>query len=290
MTRNVEKIYSPPKFHWVGNGFRVHNFFPGNTDIGIYRMSPYFLMDYASKFDFPPSEVPRGVDVHPHRGIETVTIAYHGKVQHHDSYGNGGIIGEGDVQWMTAGGGILHKEYHEKEFNKKGGTFQMVQIWTNLPKKHKMTEGRYQELTYKDGNKYNIPDNGGVIHIIAGEYKGIKGKAKTFSPTVMFDAKINAGFEIDLSFPKNYNTGFLIVEGEVLVNSKEKADADKFVLMQNDGSDFKIKAVKNSKVLILSGEPIQETIVPYGPFVMNTKEEIQQAYEDYRNGKFGKLE
>lgn len=291
MTRNIESIYPAPPFHWVGNGFRVHNFFPGNTEIGIYRMSPYFLMDYGSKFEFPPSDIPRGVDVHPHRGIETVTIAYHGKVQHHDSAGNGGVIGEGDVQWMTAGSGILHKEYHETEFNKTGGTFQMVQIWTNLPKKYKMTTPKYQELTYADGSKYEIPDNGGIIHVIAGEYKGVVGKAEVFVPTVLFDAKLNQDAISDFSFPEHHNTGFLVVEGEVLINGNTNVKENHFVLMANDGSDFTIKAIdKLCKVLILSGEPINETIVPYGPFVMNSKEEIQQAYEDYRNGKFGHLD
>jgi len=290
MNRTVEKIYPAPSFHWVGNGFRVHNFFPSNTDIGMYRMSPYFLMDYASKHNFPPGNEPRGVDVHPHRGIETVTIAYHGKVAHHDSAGNSGIIGKGDIQWMTAGAGILHKEYHEKEFNSKGGIFQMVQIWTNLPKKDKMTTPKYQELTYKDGNKYELPDNGGTMHIIAGEYMGIKGKAETFVPTVLFDAKLNKGAELKLDFPQHHNTGFLVVEGDVTVNGKDKVEWDHFVLMANDGSDFVIKAETDAKVLILSGEPINEVIVPYGPFVMNTKEEIQQAYEDFRSGKFGHLD
>ncbi len=290
MLRNIDAVYKAPHYHWVGNGFRVHNFFPGIDEIGIYRMSPYFLMDYASKFEFPPSEEARGVDVHPHRGIETVTIAYHGKVAHHDSAGNSGVIGEGDVQWMTAGSGILHKEYHEKEFNSKGGIFQMVQIWTNLPKKHKMTEPKYQELTYSDGNKYEIPENGGIIHIIAGEYKGVKGKASTFVPTVLFDAKINSGFSADFDFPQNHNTGLLVIEGEVSINGGDTVRENHFILMANDGNEFTIKAESDAKVLLLGGEPIEETIVPYGPFVMNTKEEIQQAYEDYRNGKFGKLD
>ncbi|MBX3043331.1 MAG: pirin family protein [Candidatus Kapabacteria bacterium] len=290
MNRSVQSIYPPPSYHWVGNGFRVHNFFPSNSDIGIYRMSPWFLMDYGSKFDFPPGKEPRGVDVHPHRGIETVTIAYHGKVAHHDSAGNGGVIGEGDVQWMTAGGGILHKEYHEEEFNKKGGTFQMVQLWTNLPKKYKMTEPKYQELTFAQGKKYQIPNDGGYVHVVAGEYEGIQGNAETFVPTSFFDAHIKSGNELLFSFPKNHNTGLLVIEGNVTINGKDEVPADHFVLMSNDGSDFTVKADGDAIVLILSGEPIEETIVPYGPFVMNTKEEIQQAYEDYRSGKFGHLD
>lgn len=290
MKRSVQFIYSPPSFHWVGNGFRVHNFFPSNTDIDMYRMSPWFLMDYASKFDFPPSEEPRGVAVHPHRGIETVTIAYHGKVAHHDSAGNGGVIGEGDVQWMTAGGGILHKEYHEESFNKSGGTFQMVQLWTNLPKAFKMTAPKYQELTFAKGKKYQIPDDGGFVHIIAGEYQGIKGNAETFVPTSLFDAHIKSGGELQLRFPSTHNTGLLVIEGSIVINGEEKAPADHFVLMSNDGIDFTLSSDGDAVVLILSGEPIDETIVPYGPFVMNTKEEIQQAYDDYHNGRFGHLD
>lgn len=290
MSRSVQSIYPPPSHHWVGNGFRVHNFFPSNTDIGIYRMSPWFLMDYASKFDFPPGKEPRGVAVHPHRGIETVTIAYHGKVAHHDSAGNGGVIGEGDVQWMTAGAGILHKEYHEDAYNKKGGTFQMVQLWTNLPKAFKMTEPKYQELTFENGQKYQIPDDGGFVHIIAGEYQGIRGNAETLMPASLFDAHLRSGSELQFHFPESHNTGFLVVEGHVTINGQEHAPTDHFVLMANDGCDFSIKADDDAIILMLSGDPIEETIVPYGPFVMNTREEIDQAYDDYRNGKFGHLE
>ncbi|MDX9789499.1 MAG: pirin family protein [Candidatus Kapaibacterium sp.] len=290
MIRNVQKIYPPPQFHWVGNGFRVHNFFPGNTDIGMYRMSPFFVMDYASKFEFPPSEIPRGVDVHPHRGIETVTVAYRGKIAHHDSAGNGGIIGEGDVQWMTAGKGILHKEYHEKEFNAKGGDFQMVQLWVNLPKKFKMTEPKYQELTYDEGSKYHNHDKSATVHVVCGEYKGIKGKAECFVPISLFDVKIAKDTELDFSFPENHNTGLLLVEGRITINHQTEVTENQFALFENSGSDFTLTASENAKILILSGEPIDETIVAYGPFVMNTKEEIMQAYEDYRNGKFGTLE
>lgn len=191
---------------------------------------------------------------------------------------------------MTAGGGILHKEYHEEAFNKSGGTFQMVQLWTNLPKAFKMTEPKYQELTFAKGKKYQIPNDGGFVHIVAGEYQGIKGNAGTFVPTSLLDAHIKSGNELLFSFPENYNTGLLVIEGNVTINAVEKAAADHFVLMSNDGSDFSIRADGDAVVLILSGEPIEETIVPYGPFVMNTKEEIQQAYEDYRSGKFGHLD
>jgi redox-sensitive bicupin YhaK (pirin superfamily) len=290
MIRKIEAIYPPPKYHWVGNGFRVHNFFPGNTDMQMTRMSPFFVMDYASKHEFPPSETPRGVDVHPHRGIETVTIAYHGKIAHHDSTGNSGVISEGDVQWMTAGSGILHKEYHEKEFNSKGGTFQMVQLWVNLAAKDKMTAPKYQDLLFRDANKFMLDDNGGYINVIAGEYKNIKGKAETFTPINLFDCFLKSTNEIDFKFYENYNTGFLVVEGKVLINGETEVNQDHFILFENIGDEISVKAISDAKVLVLNGEPINEPIVPYGPFVMNTREEIEQAIKDYRDGKFGHLE
>lgn len=288
--QRMSHFIPPPLYHWVGNGFRIHNFSPVNLAIGLQRMSPFFLLDYGSKHEFPPSDIPRGVDVHPHRGIETVTVSYHGKIAHHDSFGNSGIISEGDIQWMTAGSGILHKEYLEKEFNKKGGLMQMVQLWVNLPAKNKMTEPKYQELPNSSGSKYILPDEGGIIHVIAGELGGVKGKASTFTPIDVFDAALNEGAEIRLSFDENKNTGLLVIEGTVLINKESNVNQDHFVLFENSGTDIILKAETNSKVLFMSGEPLNEPIVPYGPFVMNTREEIVQAYEDYRDGKFGHLE
>lgn len=290
MTKNIENIFQPPPFHWVGNGFRVHNFFPGGPGIGLKRMSPFFLMDYGSEHNFPPSNIPRGVGSHPHRGIETVTIAYKGRVAHHDSEGNSGIIGENDVQWMTAGGGILHKEYHEDEFNRKGGPFQMVQLWVNLPAKYKMTKAKYQDLLFNNAKKF-ISDNMKVhVNIIAGEYKNISGNADTFMPINLFDAAIKEGSSVEFSFAPNHNTGFLVVEGNVEINGRSKVQKDNFVLFENEGDSITLKADNDAKVLILSGEPIDEPIAPYGPFVMNTQEEIQQAIEDFRAGKFGSLD
>ena len=288
--QKMNHFIPPPLYHWVGNGYRIHNFFPVNLAIDFQRMSPFFLMDYGSKYEFPPSDIPRGVDVHPHRGIETVTVSYHGKIAHHDSVGNSGIISEGDIQWMTAGSGILHKEYLEKEFNKKGGTVQMVQLWVNLPAKHKMTEPKYQDLSYSSGSKYILPAGGGIIHVIAGEYGKIKGKANTFSPINLFDAALNKGAEIKFSFDENHNTGLLVIEGTVLINNEANVNHDHFVLFKNKDTDITLKAETNSKVLIMSGEPLNEPIAPYGPFVMNTREEIVQAYKDFKEGKFGHLE
>jgi redox-sensitive bicupin YhaK (pirin superfamily) len=288
--KSIEAILAPPHFHMVGDGFRVHNFFPSQPKIGENGMSPFFLMDYGSKWNVPPSDIPKGVGVHPHRGFETVTIAYHGRVAHNDSAGNSGVISEGDVQWMTAGGGVLHKEFHEKEFSKKGGIFQMVQLWVNLPAKYKMTPAKYQPIENKDMGRYLLTDEKGYVEVIAGEYNGIKGPASTFSPVNLFNAKLNKGATAEFSFNKNYNTGLLIIEGEVSINDSKPVSENYFVLMGHDVDDFVLEADKDSIVLILSGEPINEPITSYGPFVMNTETEIKQAYEDYYNGKFGYLE
>ncbi len=274
----------------VGDGFRVHNFFPSGYDMHIARMSPFFLLDYNSKVDFPGTDTPRGVGVHPHRGFETVTIAYQGKVAHHDSAGNSGVIGEGDVQWMTAASGILHKEYHEKEYAKKGGLFQMVQLWVNLPAKHKMSTPKYQGITNEQMGKYNLPDKSGVVEVIAGELNGIKGPAFTFTPIEMYNARLKKGAKLILNLPENFNTGILVVEGKVKVNTTEDAPVDHFILFKNDGETIELEALEDCILLVLSGEPINEPIAPYGPFLMNTKEELMQAYEDFNSGKFGVLE
>jgi redox-sensitive bicupin YhaK (pirin superfamily) len=286
-TKSIQQIMPPPAPHMVGDGFRVHNFFPSGYDADMSRMSPFFLLDYNSKVDFPGTDKPRGVGVHPHRGFETVTIAYHGRVAHHDSAGNSGVIGEGEVQWMTAASGILHKEYHEKEYAKKGGPFQMVQLWVNLPAKDKMSKPKYQGITKDQMGKYAIPDNGGVVDVIAGELNGVKGPAFTFTPIQMYNVRIKKGASLTLNLPETFNTGLLVIEGKVKVNATGEAPADHFVLFNNDGETITIEGLEDSIVLVLSGEPIHEPIAPYGPFVMNTREELIQAYEDFNSGKFG---
>ncbi len=288
--RTVEAIIPPPPTHMVGDGFKVHNFFPSSSLIGDSGMSPFFLMDYNSKWVLAPSEKPRGVGVHPHRGIETITIAYHGRIAHHDSAGNSGVIGEGDVQWMTAGGGVLHKEYHEKEFSRKGGLFQMVQLWINLPKRFKMTPPKYQAIENKDMARVMLEDGKSYVDLIAGSHRGKTGPAFAFTPTNLFSAHLKKGVEADFSFNREYNTGLLVIEGELKINGTQNAPADNFVYFSHDGEMFGIEALTDSIVLIMSGEPVNETIFPYGPFVMNTRDEIKQAYEDYYNGKFGHLE
>lgn len=288
-TRSVEAIIAPPPVHFVGDGFRVHNFIPGSGRLSMQRMSPFIMLDYNSKFYFPPTDAPRGVGVHPHRGFETVTIAYKGKVEHHDSAGNKGVIGEGDVQWMTAASGVLHKEFHEKEFAKAGGDFQMVQLWVNLPAKDKMSKPKYQELTHAGMGKATLRDGAGTVEVIAGKFNSTKGPAFTFTPVNLMNAKLNKGGTAVFSFPSHYNTGLVVIEGTVKVNGNE-AVANSFVLLANNGDEFVVEAAEDSVVLVLSGEPIRETIVAHGPFVMNTREEIIQAVEDFNSGKFGELQ
>lgn len=288
-TKQVEIVVSPRPAHFVGDGFRVHNFIPGAGRLDMKRMDPFIMLDYNSKFHFNGSERPRGVGVHPHRGFETVTIAYQGKVEHHDSAGGGGIIGEGDVQWMTAAKGVLHKEYHETEWSKKGGIFQMVQLWVNLPAKDKMSNPKYQAIENSAMERADLGDNG-LVEIIAGEYNGHTGPAETFTPVNMMNAKLNAGGKAEFSFPAHFNTAALVIEGSITVNGEEKVAADHFVLFKNEGETFSIEANEDSVILIISGEPINEPIYPHGPFVMNSREEIMQAFEDFNTGKFGYLE
>jgi redox-sensitive bicupin YhaK (pirin superfamily) len=286
--KSIEAVIAPPPPHMVGDGFRVHGFFPGEK-ISKKRMSPFFMMDYGSKIEFSPSDEPRGVGVHPHAGFETVTIAYHGKIAHHDSAGNSGIIGEGDVQWMTAGSGLLHKEYHEKEFSKKGGLFQMVQLWVNLPAKYKKTKPKYQEITNAIMGRHFLGDNKSFVEVIAGEYMGTIGPASTFTPMQVYNARLKKGSEVTLHFPSNYNTGLLVIEGTAKLN-ESLVPADHFVLFKNDGEEIHIEAVEDAIILILSGEPIDEPIAAYGPFLMNTWQEVEEAIESVSRGKFGILE
>ena len=286
--RNIESVISPPSPHFVGDGFRVHNFIPYKAD--MQRMSPFIMMDYGSKFYFPATDKPRGVGVHPHRGFETVTIAYKGKVAHHDSAGNSGVISEGDVQWMTAASGILHKEFHEENFSKTGGDFQMVQLWVNLPAKDKMSKPKYQGLTNEQINKVTLPNNEGIVEVIAGQYQGVKGSASTFTPVNLLNVKLNEGAVTSFTFPANYNTALVVVEGSVKINEADLVPVNNFVVFQNNADDFILEATENAIVLVLSGEPINEPIAAQGPFVMNTRAEIIQAIQDYNMGKFGYIE
>ena len=287
--KQVEMVLAPREPHYVGDGFRVHNFIPSGYGLTMQRMDPFIMLDYGAKFHFPPSpSKAKGVGVHPHRGFETVTVAYKGSVAHHDSSGGGGVINEGDVQWMTAASGVLHKEYHSEAFSKTGGDFQMVQLWVNLPAKDKMSTPKYQAISNAQIPKISLSHHG-LVEVIAGSYDGNNGAASTFSPVHLLNAKLNEGGEASFNFPAHYNTGLLVIEGSVIINGTEDVSLDHFALFTNEGESFTIKASENSIVLILSGEPLKEPIAAHGPFVMNTRQEIMQAFEDFENGKFGDL-
>jgi len=285
--KSVEKIIAPPPVHWVGDGFKVHGFFPHGPLTGE-RMSPFFLLDYNAKVDFPPREEPFGVGPHPHRGFETVTIAYKGKVAHHDSRGGGGVIAEGDVQWMTAGSGLLHKEYHDLEYNRIGGPFQMVQLWVNLPAKDKMTTPKYQAITNAEMGRVSSP-KGGEVEIIAGEFDGVKGPATTFTPVHLSNLKPKKGEVVEMSFPAGYTTAVLAIEGSAIINGDAKLPTNNLALFGSEGEDFTVEALEDGIFLVMSGEPLNEPIAQYGPFLMNTNAEIAEAIDDYRSGKFGSL-
>ncbi|MBI1782650.1 MAG: pirin family protein [Sphingobacteriales bacterium] len=287
MKRQIERVIpKPSRPGMVGDGFRVYNFIPGG--VLQRRISAFLMLDFAAAFNFTPSERERGVDVHPHKGFETVTIAYKGSVAHHDSAGNSGIINSGDVQWMTAGAGILHKEYHEKEFSKKGGPFEMVQLWVNLPKKDKSVAPHYQAITADQMGKYKIPNDGGIVNVIAGNVNDVKGPAATYSPVNLFDIKLNKGAELHFTIPAAHNAAMLMINGTAVVDETAVAEHS-FVLFKDGGEEITIKADSDAVILFMSGEPINEPIASYGPFVMNTQEEIYEAIEEFQAGKFGSL-
>ena len=287
MKKSIEKIITKPvQPGMVGDGFRVYNFIP--RIISQRRISPFLMLDFNAAFDFGPSNEPRGVDVHPHKGFETVTIAYQGSVAHHDSAGNSGVINPGDVQWMTAGAGVLHKEYHETEFSKKGGPFEMVQLWVNLPKKDKSVAAHYQALTADKMGKITLPDGAGIVNVIAGKTNGVAGPASTYTPVNLFDIKLNKGGSFSTSVPATHNTAALLISGNVSINGSAIAEHS-FVLFANDGEELEISADQNAVVLLMSGEPINEPIASYGPFVMNTQAEIYEAINEFQEGKYGVL-
>jgi len=285
--KTIEAVYPPPPQHWVGDGFPVRGYF-SHIPKGMRRLSPFLLMDYAQPYEFPPTDnLRRGVGPHPHRGFETVTIAFQGSVAHYDSTGAGDVIHPGDVQWMTAGSGILHREYHATEFARKGGMFQMAQIWVNLPAKDKMTEPGYQAITADQMGVVELPK--GRVRVIAGEYRGVKGPAHTFSPINMFDFDLQPGGEAEFDFPATWNTGLLVMSGVAKVNGRS-VKADEFVVFGQEGETIKVEASAETRLLLLNGEPINEPVANYGPFVMNTPAEIETAIRDFQAGKFGHLD
>ena len=289
--RNVKQIYRAISQHWVGDGFLVQPLF---SHMGDDRgTNPFLMLDYAAPYEFSANEArsPRGVGQHPHKGFETVTIAYHGEVAHRDSSGGGGIIYEGDVQWMTAGSGIIHEEFHSENFSKKGGLFEMVQLWVNLPAKDKNTPPRYQHLAKAGIPVVELPDEAGCLRLIAGEYKGVKGAADTFTEMNVWDIVLNANKKAVLEIPEAHNLSMVVLRGNVTLNGKEQADAGQLVGFEKSGGNVHIEAGSEEvKILLLSGVPIDEPVVGYGPFVMNTAEEIRQAISDFKSGKFGSID
>ena len=283
--KKVLGTHSAGSNHWVGDGFPVRNLFPSN---GV-DVNPFLMLDYAGPSRFEPAKKPRGVGEHPHRGFETVTIAYQGSVGHRDSAGNSGVIYPGDVQWMTAASGVVHEELHEAEFTKNGGIFEMVQLWVNLPKAQKMSKPRYQGIT-----KAQIPvielEGGGHARVIAGELLGRLGPAKTFTPVNLFDVILKAGERFELPLPEGDNAAVVLRKGDVLINGTDTLSGEALIApLSEEGDAVTLEAKADTQLLILSGEPIVEPVASYGPFVMNTREELAQAVEDYRAGRMGHL-
>lgn len=285
--KKILEIGSAPGRHWVGDGFPVHGMF-GYSGPGVPARSPFLMLDYAAPTTFEPTTHRRGVGQHPHRGFETVTIVYEGEVEHRDSTGKGGVIGRGDVQWMTAGGGILHEEFHSTEYARRGGPFEMVQLWVNLPKKHKMTPPGYQGIVDADIPAVALPDGAGTLRVIAGDYDGKLGPASTFSPINVWDVRLGAGKSVALPQPEGWTTLLVVLDGTVMVNG-EVLREKQMVTLSTEGTGVDIEANSDAKLLLLAGEPIDEPVVGYGPFVMNSPQEISQAISDFNNGKFGRM-
>ncbi|WP_411380372.1 pirin family protein [Pseudomonas sp. MPB26] len=280
-------IYTSPRAHWVGDGFPVRTLF--SYDSMGEHVSPFLLLDHAGPANFTPTQQRRGVGQHPHRGFETVTIVYDGEVEHRDSTGAGGKIGPGDVQWMTAAQGILHEEFHSEAFARSGGVMEMVQLWVNLPAKHKMAEAGYQTLVDRDIPVLPLPNDAGHLRLIAGEFAGARGPARTFTPIDVWDLRLNAGQPVTLDLHQGRNTALVILSGTVRVNGEEVARQGQLALFERDGTQLTLTPNEDAKVLLLSGEPIDEPIVGHGPFVMNTEQEIHQAFADFHSGQFGRM-
>ena len=284
--KKIKYTYTSDQKHWVGDGFHVYGLLRPSEELNKY-INPFIMLDYASPKKFSITNQRRGVGEHPHRGIETVTFAYQGEVEHRDSSGGGGVIKPGDIQWMTAGKGVVHDEFHSQEFSKKGGVFEMVQLWINLPKKNKMTEPNYQEIKNANIPKIALSNNT-KLRVIAGEFEGNKGPSSTFTNINLYDIISKENKNISLSFNSETNTVILIMAGEFKIENKIFKDKN-ILIFERDGTEINFTVSENFKGLILNGEPINEPIVAHGPFVMNTKEEIYQAFSDYQNGKMGSL-
>ncbi|MGX9935450.1 pirin family protein [Advenella kashmirensis] len=285
--KKVLGIYSAPRPHWVGDGFPVRSMFSYQSH--GKQLSPFLLLDYAGPADFAPVRQKRGVGQHPHRGFETVTIVYTGEVSHRDSTGQGGTIGPGDVQWMTAGAGILHEEFHSEAFTSQGGALEMVQLWVNLPAKDKMAAPGYQAVLDGDIPVVALPNEAGSVRVIAGEYAQEKGPARTFTPMHVWDMRIRQGGITEFEVPEGWSTALVVLRGTVLVNGDTVAREAQLVVLDKADRHMAIEANSDAVVLLLSGEPIDEPIVGYGPFVMNSQDQIAQAISDFNSGRFGQM-
>lgn len=279
--RKIQKITRGTGHHWVGNGFHVNSLFSYNHD---QHISPFLLLDYAGPTHFSPSTIPRGVEQHPHRGFETVTIVYSGEVEHRDTAGNTGKISPNDVQWMTAARGILHEEMHSAAFTQTGGTLEIVQLWVNLPAKDKMSAPRYQEILEKHIPVVRLNNDTGMVRVIAGKFAGIDGAASTFTPIHLFDIRLKAEASLDIDVEPGFNAMLFVLNGEISVENEQVHTAE-LAMFTTEGHIISLQAKKDTKLLFMSGEPINEPIIGMGPFVMNTKEELYQAYSDFSSGK-----
>jgi redox-sensitive bicupin YhaK (pirin superfamily) len=285
--KKVVSIVRQPPIHWVGDGFPVRTVFSFDT-LG-YRISPFLLLDYAGPALFAPADTPRGVDHHPHRGFETVTLVYQGELEHRDSAGNHGRIGPGDVQWMTAASGVVHEEKHSREFTRRGGTLEMAQLWVNLPARFKMGPPAYQTLLDRQIPSVNLPADAGTVRVIAGEFQGAKGPAQTFTPINLWELRVRAWQRALLSLPPGFTAALFVLRGEVVLADSERAGETDLALLTREGERLRIEAREDATLLVLNGEPIDEPVAAYGPFVMNSKAEITQAIEDYHDGRLGRL-
>lgn len=289
-SKKLARILSNPQGHWVGDGFPVRSIF--NYNEHAKELSPFLLMDYGGPTTFPPNGdgERRGVGEHPHRGFETVTIVYDGEVEHRDSGGGGGVIRSGDVQWMTAASGVVHEEFHGPEFSKTGGPFEMIQLWVNLPAKDKMSRPRYQGITNDRIPAVDLPGGAGTLRVIAGEFEGTKGPAKTFSPVNLWDLRLKTGGRAELNVPEGFTTGVFVLKGPVRLGSGESVGDAQLALLEREGRSFSLEAsAGDARILILNGQPLNEPVVGYGPFVMTTMGEIKQAFIDFQSGRMGRL-
>jgi quercetin 2,3-dioxygenase len=284
--KSVSSIHRGGEAHWVGDGFPVRTVFH-YQDLGA-ELTPFLLLDHAGPADFEPTDRERGVGWHPHRGFETVTVVYAGEVEHEDSAGHRGRIGAGDVQWMTAGAGVLHKEMHSRDYARRGGRFEALQLWVNLPAKSKMTAPKYQTLLARDLPVVSLPQDGGSVRVIAGAFGAAKGPARTFTPINLLDLQLREHGRIQLDLREGHSAALFILKGHVVVNGAEAANEGELVVFGRDGDEVAIEATSEASVFVMSGQPIDEPIVGYGPFVMNTTQQIQQAFADMRDGRLEK--